>query len=138
MATSRPIRLKPRSKYHAVKTTVDGITFASKKEAKRYGELKLLERAGDLRALRLQPRYALVPLRLEKRALRNINDGPILNSRVPVAFYVADFEYEESDRGYGGIKWQLVVEDTKGMKTETYLLKKRWFEAQYDIAIREL
>lgn len=130
--------MKKPHKYGAVKTEVDGIVFASKKEAKRYGELKLLLRAGHIRELKLQPRYALCPLIIEHGDVRNVNAGHNSPRRCPVAEYVADFEYEESDRGYGGIKWSLVVEDTKGFKTDTYRLKKRWFEAQYGIQIREV
>ena len=48
-----------RSKFRAVRTTVDGITFASKAEARRYQELRLLEKAGVITELELQPRYQL-------------------------------------------------------------------------------
>ena len=127
-----------RSKYGAVKTTVDGITFASQKEAKRYGELKLLEKAGKVRALRTQPHYALCALVIDHADVRDINKGTNSARRHPVAEYIADFEYEESEiHGFGGMTWRLVVEDVKGMKTDVYRLKKRWFEAQYSIRIRE-
>ena len=126
-----------RHKYGAKPVTVDGIRFHSTKEAARYGELKLLLKAGDARQLRLQPRYALIPLTGDPRGLRDVNAATWTMKVLPVAYYVADFEYEESDRGYGGIKWSLVVEDSKGVKTEVYKLKKRWFEAQYGIRIRE-
>jgi hypothetical protein len=124
-------------KYRAKRTEVDGIKFASQKEARRYQELKLLERAGDIRNLKLQPRYALCPLVIERADVRDVNLGTASVRRCPVSNYVADFEYEQSDRGYGGVKWTLVVEDSKGMKTDVYRLKKRWFEAQYGVAIRE-
>lgn len=105
-----------RSKYHAVPTIVDGIRFASKAEARRYGELKLLQKAGEIRNLTLQPRFPLWAFR---------NGEPVL-----VAAYVADFGYDTA----GGAA---VIEDVKGTTTETYRLKKRWVEAQYDIRILE-
>ena len=47
------------SKYKAKKTIIDGITFDSKSEAKRYEELKLLQRGGAIQNLSLQPRFML-------------------------------------------------------------------------------
>lgn len=103
---------KRRTKYAAVRTTVDGITFASKREAARYGELKLLERAGAIQNLRLQPRYVL-----------HAGNG------VKVCEYVADYEYLEN-----GV---LITEDCKGFRTEVYKLKSRHFKAEYGREIRE-
>jgi dsDNA-binding SOS-regulon protein len=65
------------SKYGAVRTEVDGISFASKKEARRYSELKLLERAGEIADLQLQPRF------------------PLTVNGVRVCTYVADFQYRD-------------------------------------------
>lgn len=126
------------SKYHARRTEVDGIPFASKREAGRYQVLKARMAAGDVRRLKCQPRYALYPLVLLGADVKNANAGEPSNRRVLIAEYVADFEYEESDRGYGGITWALVVEDVKGVRTDLYKLKKRWFEAQYGMTIREV
>ena len=50
------------TKYHAIKTVYDGITFDSRKEARRYAALKLLERAGEISDLRTQVKYELIPL----------------------------------------------------------------------------
>ena len=127
-----------RSKYSAVKFTVDAITFDSKREATRYGELKLLEKAGHVRALRLQPRYALCALVIDQADVRNLNTGTTSPRRTPVAEYIADFEYEECPSGGDSVTWHVVVEDVKGMRTTVYKLKKRWFEAQYQITIREI
>lgn len=99
------------SKYRAVKTTIDNITFASKKEARRYTELKLLFRAGQIRNLELQPK-----LKIEI-------DG------VHVCDYQADFAYFEDGRR--------IYEDTKGFKTPVYRLKKKLVHALYGIQIRE-
>ncbi len=107
---------KPRkSKYGAIKTEVNGITFDSKKEAKRYIALRQMEDAGEIRDLQLQPKFDLV-----------VNG-------VKVGKYVADFKYclKRPDR------WEAVVEDCKGMKTPVYRLKKKIVEAMYSIGILE-
>lgn len=91
------------SKYHARRTTVDGIRFDSGKEARRYAELKLLERAGEIEDLELQHPFILIPKSAHGREVR----------------YIADFVYRDLHSG----KW--VVEDVKGVKTPVYLLKKR-------------
>ena len=102
------------SKYRAIKTTVDNIVFASKKEAARYSELKMLERSGYLGSLTLQPRY------------------PIYFGKVKICDYVADFTYRTKDN-------KIVVEDVKGMKTPTYRLKYKMFHACYpELRITEL
>jgi hypothetical protein len=126
-----------KHKYNAVPTEVDGIRFASRKEAARYGELKLLLKAGQIRGLMLQPSFTLNAWRPD-------------HSECPkVADYRADFEYEErivlGDRECYAratlpgrlVQWVRVVEDVKGMKTPLYRLKKKFVEAQYGIVIRE-
>ena len=120
-----------RSKYGAVRTTVDGITFASKAEARRYSELKMLEKAGEIWDLELQPRFPLsVPsttgvLRhaLKPRGLTKIGE------------YRGDFKYR--DKTCDGSTQPYIVEDVKGMKTPLYRWKKKHFEAQYGITILE-
>ncbi len=106
--------MKRRSKYGNTKTVVDGITFASKAEAKRYGELKLLERAGEIRNLELQPKFALVGLGATK-----------------VCSYRADFSYRYTNG-------PLVVEDVKGMKTPVYRLKAKLFRDNFGFSITEV
>ena len=99
------------SKYHAVKTDVDGITFDSKKEAARYEYLKTLERAGVISDLKLQPRYLLQePFVCDGKKERKIE-------------YVADFEYHQDG--------EIIVEDVKGKKTDVYLLKRKLFLYRY-------
>jgi len=94
-----------RGKYGARKTEIDGITFASAKEARRYAELKIEERAGLIRNLELQPVYEIA-----------ING-------VRVCKYVGDFRYfRDQDR---------VLEDVKGQKTPMYRLKRKLVEAAY-------
>ena len=107
------------SKYRARKTEIDGIKFDSKKEAKRYTELKLLERNGDIEKLTLQPRFLLQEgFRKNGKAYRKIE-------------YVADFMYQQDGK--------LIVEDVKGMKTDVYKLKQKLFEKRYqDLTIKEI
>lgn len=102
-----------KSKYHAKKTKIDGITFASKKEAERYLELKLLEQNKKIQDLQLQVKFPLFP---------KDDYGPEIR-------YVADFVYYEDGH--------MVVEDVKGFKTDVYKLKKRILAEQRGIVIRE-
>jgi len=115
-----------RSKYRAVKTTVDGIAFHSVKEARRYGELKALEQAGEITGLRCQVPYELSSPRIYVAGAEGLK-----SPRVPAVIgkYIADFTYHGKD-GF-------VVEDVKGFKTAMYRWKKKHFEAQYGIQISE-
>ncbi len=109
----RPFGLEAKpSKYRAVKVTVDGITFDSKAEARRYGELKLLEKGGYIRQLELQPEFEF------------ILDG------VKIFKYRADFRYFEGQTR--------VVEDVKGVRTAAYRLKKKLIEAAFNVKITEV
>ena len=100
------------SKYRAVKTTVDNITFDSKREAARYCELKLLLRAEKIRNLEIQPKFNF---RL---------DGDRIFT------YRGDFAYFEGDRR--------IIEDVKGVRTAVYKLKKKLIEAQFKIKVTEV
>lgn len=101
-----------RHKYRAKRTTVDGITFASKKEAKRYWELCLLERLGTIKQLQLQVKY---PIHIEGKL---------------ICTYIADFVYMNQ---HG----DTITEDVKGMITPVYRIKKKLVEAIYKIKITE-
>nr|UVM84392.1 MAG: protein of unknown function DUF1064 [Bacteriophage sp.] len=106
-----------RSKYHAKKTVVDGITFDSKREADRYIVLKGMEEDGTIGDLRRQVRYEIVPaFDVDGRHYRPV-------------FYVADFVYVEDGKE--------VVEDVKGMRTDVYKLKSKLFARRYGMSIRE-
>lgn len=106
-----------RSKYHAKKTTVDGISFDSRREADRYLVLKGLEDDGLIEDLRRQVRYELVPaFDVDGRHYRPV-------------YYVADFVYVEDGKE--------VVEDVKGMRTDVYRLKSKLFARRYGVSIRE-
>lgn len=105
------------SKYHAKKTTVDGITFDSKREAYRYLALKGMEEEGAIEDLRRQVRYELVPaFDVDGKHYRPV-------------YYVADFVYRENGHE--------VVEDVKGMRTDVYRLKSKLFARRYGISIKE-
>lgn len=99
-------------KYSAVPTTVDGIRFHSKGEAMRYQELRLLEQAGAISGLELQPKFKL-----------EVNG-------VKIGDYVADFRYTEAGK--------VVTEDYKGMKTPVYNLKKKLMLALHGVDILEM
>lgn len=113
--------IKRSSKYNNKKVTIDGITFDSKLEATRYTELKLLERKGLIKDLVLQPSYELIP---------SFKKG---NKTFKKASYIADFSYYDTELN------KTIVEDTKGFKTDVYVLKRKLFEYLYkDLTIREV
>lgn len=101
------------NKYNAKKTIVDGITFDSKAEARRYGDLKILQMAGEISGLMLQREY------------------PLKVNGIVVCKYRADFVYVDKS-GHNTI-----VEDVKGVRTEVYKLKKKLMLACYGIEILE-
>lgn len=99
------------NKYKNKKIVVDNIKFDSVLEANRYQELKLLQRAKQISNLRLQ-----VPFLLQEGFKKNGKTHRKIE-------YIADFVYEENG--------QTIVEDTKGMKTETFKIKQKLFEYKY-------
>lgn len=106
-------------KYRARKTEVDGIVFDSKLEAHRYRELQLLERAGEISDLQRQVKYELIP----SQKL----DGKVVERAVT---YVADFVYLENNK--------LVVEDTKGVRTKDYIIKRKLMLYVHHIRVKEV
>ena len=123
-------------KYHNIKTkTFDGIEFDSRKEARRWNELKLLERAKEISNLQRQVKYVLIPaqyettLRYSKKGDR-LKDGTKLVER-EVA-YIADFVYTDMKTG------KTVVEDTKGVKTKDYIIKRKLMLYLHQIRIKEI
>ncbi|HKU25657.1 MAG TPA: DUF1064 domain-containing protein [Candidatus Sulfotelmatobacter sp.] len=102
------ISLRPRSnKFGAIPTVVDNIRFASMAEARRYSELKLLERAGEISRLELQPKF------------------PMIVNGEKVTTYIADFAYFTKEKR--------VVEDVKSSATKTavFRLKAKLLHALY-------
>lgn len=106
-------------KYGAQKTVVDGITFDSKAEARRYAELLLLQKGGVISDLQRQVTFTLIPAQYDgnfcvERALK----------------YVADFVYLEDGKR--------VVEDVKGLRTKEYIIKRKLMLYIHGIRIREV
>lgn len=122
-----------RSKYGAKKVTVDGITFDSKKEANRWCELWLMERAGVITGLERQVKFVLIPSQCEKveryskTGKRLSDDFRCVEREVS---YVADFVYYQDGK--------MVVEDTKGFKTDAYIIKRKLMRYVHGIAIKEI
>lgn len=99
------------SKYRNKKAQIDMYVFDSVRESQRYKELKLLERAGEISNLELQPRFLLQDsFKKNGRTFRKIE-------------YVADFKYIENGK--------TIVEDVKGMQTDVFKLKHKIFEKVY-------
>ena len=101
------------NKYNAKKTEVDGFVFDSKKESRRYQELVLLEKDGEIDELQCHPKF------------------PIFVNGEKVCTYIADFRYLDIQKN------AYIVEDVKGVKTAIYRLKKKLMKAANGIEIRE-
>lgn len=103
-------------KYHNTKTVADGIKFDSKLEAERYAQLKILERAGVIKGLELQPSFELLPsFRKNGKTWRR-------------TVYKADFKYILCDGD------RIIIEDVKGsiaVITDVFRLKQKLFEYKY-------
>lgn len=124
---SRAITLRRPHKYRAKATVVDGIRFHSKREAARYQELRLLEKAGEIWDLELQPTFPLCApsttgtIGGAVKALAGTFDGRI-------GEYRADFAYHDRSGR--------IVEDTKGYDTPLSKWKRKHVKAQYGIDVR--
>ena len=110
------------SKYHSKKVVVDGITFDSEKEARRYGELMALRLAGEIRDLQLQKSFELIPVQRDSA-------GRVIERAVR---YKADFYYYDVRRRC------YVVEDTKGVRTDDYIIKRKLMLWVHKIKIKEI
>lgn len=108
------------SKYNSKKTVVDGQKFDSKKEARRYQELLLLEKAGEIKNLSRQVKFVLIPSQRDE-------NGKVVERECS---YKADFVYEEDGK--------TVVEDVKGFRTKEYIIKRKLMMWRYGIRIREV
>ena len=115
-------------KYGNKKVIVDGITFDSKREANRYCELKLLKKAGKISKLELQKEFVLIPPQYEKLEGRK-TIGKCLERAVK---YKADFVYVDNESG------KKIVEDTKGMRTKDYIIKRKLMLYVHGIRIKEV
>lgn len=109
------------TKYNNQKITVNGQVFDSKKEANRYQELLLLEKAGVIKNLSRQVKFVLIPSQRDE-------SGKVIERECS---YKADFVYYEEDG-------ETVVEDVKGFRTKEYIIKRKLMLYQYGIRIREV
>ena len=122
-------------KYGNRKVAVDGIAFDSIREARRYKQLKLLLLSGEIVGLSMQVPFELVPAQYEEtgevysKGPRNgqPKQGKCIEKSV---VYVADFVYFENGKR--------VVEDTKGVRTPEYIIKRKLMLHKYGIRIREV
>ena len=122
-------------KYNNKKITIDGIRFDSKKEARRYQELKMLEKAGIITNLQRQVKYVLIPAQYEPsdevfvkgKEKDKSKKGRLIERECA---YYADFVYN--------CNGEIIVEDTKGIKTTEYVIKRKLMLYVHGIRIREL
>ena len=120
------------SKYRSKKITVNGVTYDSKREYKRYQELLLLERAGVILDLQRQVKFVLIPVQHERyerysKTGRRLADGCKVIERE--CSYIADFVYKENGK--------TVVEDSKGFRTPDYTIKRKLMLWVHGIRIKE-
>ena len=125
-----------RQKYGNIKTrTADGIDHDSRKEARRWNELLLLERAGMISDLRRQDKYVLIPKQTEsverysERTGRRLKDGE--RTIESECSYIADFVYVDSATR------KTVVEVSKGVRTKEYRIKKKLMLYVHGVKIHE-
>lgn len=121
------------SKYHSRKVTVDGDTYDSMKEYRRFKELSLLERAGAIRNLKRQVKYVLIPAQREFTSeidrKGNFKKGKLLERECA---YIADFVYFDMST------CRMTVEDTKGYRTKDYIIKRKLMLWVHGIQIKEV
>lgn len=122
-----------KNKYHNKTAIVNGITFMSRKEGRRYQDLLLLERAGAIQNLQRQVKFVLIPAQCEtfERYGKNgqkLQDGQRTLERE--CSYVADFVYQ--------MDGEMVVEDTKGFRTNDYIIKRKLMLYIHGIRIKEV
>jgi len=124
----------PRSKYGAKPMVVDGIRFDSTKEARRYSELRLLEKAGLIKDLETQPKFPIDVVQLWQEGRWTWATGKPAPDLIQCGVFTADFRYIDTTTG------KVVIEDVKSRPTKTtaYRLRKRIVEAIHGITITEV
>lgn len=108
-------------KYNNEKVGIDGRTFDSKKEAQRYLELRLLERAGEISGLECQKKFVLIPSQKDPETRKVVERE---------CAYIADFVYLRDG--------EMIVEDTKGFRTKEYIIKRKLMLYIHGIQVREV
>lgn len=125
-------RYLTRSKYRNNKITLGGETYDSMKEYYRYLDLVLMQQAGEIKELRRQVKYILIPAQREPDTIGSRGGrkkGKLLEREVA---YIADFVYIDVSSG------ETVVEDTKGMRTTDYIIKRKMMLYFHHIKIKEV
>ena len=123
-------RSRRYSKYGNRKAYAAGQIFDSKKEACRYAELRIMERAGVITDLQKQVKYILIPTQREPDIIGTrggIHKGKLLEKECS---YIADFVYKQDG--------EIIVEDTKGFRTPEYKIKRKLMLHVHGIRIREI
>lgn len=118
------------NKYKNHKATANGITFDSKKEARRYTELLLLQQGGFISDLRRQVKFVLIPAQREPDTIGTrggVKHGKVIEKECS---YYADFVYMQNG--------ERIVEDVKGIKTDVYKIKKKLMLFVHGIRIKEI
>lgn len=121
-----------RNKYGARKVTKNGLIYDSKKEARRAGILEALEKAGAITDLRRQVKYVLIPTQREPDTIGpkgGRKPGKVIERE---CYYLADFVYTITATG------ETVIEDTKGVRTKEYIIKRKLMLERFGIRIKEL
>lgn len=128
--------MRLKSKYRSVKNVgFDGGVYDSKREARRWDQLCLMQKAGEITELRRQVPYELIPAQYEtyerygKKGQRLADGVRLLERKVE---YVADFVYSITATG------ENVVEDAKGVRTKDYIIKRKLMLAVHGIRIKEV
>ena len=121
------------TKYHnqRVKTS-DGIVHDSQREANRWTQLKLLERAGHIKELQRQVKFILIPAQYEDDTIGKrgrVKKGKLIERECS---YIADFVYIDKETG------KTVVEDSKGFRTKDFIMKRKLMLYVHEIRIKEV
>lgn len=112
------LKPKKRSKYNNKKTVVDGIVFDSQMEAKYYNALKLLQAAGEVTKIELQPKFELLP---------TFTKNGVTHRAIT---YTADFKVTYVDG-------KVEIVDVKGVETQVFKIKQKLFEHKYpDLSLK--
>lgn len=120
------------NKYRNRKVVVNGITFDSRREADRYRELQIMQKAGEISNLELQKEYELIPVQREPDTIGpkgGTYKGALIERKCS---YIADFVYFDNFTG------KTVVEDAKGLRTSDYLIKRKLMLWVHGIRIQEV
>ena len=122
-------------KYRNKKYEYDGIIFDSRKEGRRYAELKVMQKAGIIHDLQLQVKFVLIPSQREEstevyktgKRKGEPKAGKLIETECS---YIADFVYYENGK--------MIVEDVKGFRTKEYVLKRKMMLYFHGIRIKEV